>query len=158
MTVPGPDSAKVRIPPPAVFAVCLFGGVTAEIWLHLSPLPISQPLGLIAGLTVCFAGLALAVIGLAHFISNGVNPIPVKPAAELVSGGIYRLTRNPMYTGMVAILLGTGIAAAGKALLVGAAVMFAFLNWYAIPREEKYLTRTFGEDYLEYRRRVRRWL
>jgi protein-S-isoprenylcysteine O-methyltransferase Ste14 len=153
-----PDSANVRIYPAAVFAVCLFGGVTAEMWLHLAPLPIPQPLGQIAGLAVCFAGLALVVIGLAGFVSHGVNPMPARPASSLVSGGVYRLSRNPMYAGMVAILLGTGIAAAGKAILIGAVVLFAFLNWYVIPREEKYLTRTFGEDYLDYCRRVRRWI
>jgi protein-S-isoprenylcysteine O-methyltransferase Ste14 len=63
-----------------------------------------------------------------------------------------------MYVGFVAILLGLGWACGSLAMLLSAVPMFLYLDWYVIPREEKYLLRRFGEDYQTYCRRVRRWL
>ena len=77
---------------------------------------------------------------------------------RLVTSGVYRFTRNPMYLGLVAFPVGLGIVAGSWPVLVSAVPMFLYFDRYVIPREEAYLTRTFGADYAAYCRRVRRWL
>jgi protein-S-isoprenylcysteine O-methyltransferase Ste14 len=152
------DGAAVRIPPPLVYlGAVVLGGLLHALVLPL-PLPLSIPLR-IAGAAVAGAlgiGLVSAAMGL--FRKIGQDPAPWKPTPEIVSRGVYRLTRNPMYVGMA--LLQTAIAigwANGWILLLVPAVL-AIVQSTAIRHEEAYLERKFGESYLAYKRSVRRWL
>ena len=152
------NSAGVRILPGYIFLPCAALSIAAELRLTLPHIPLPQPASLYAGIIIAVAALLLALSGLKRFLSQKVNPVPYKPAASLVSSGIYRFTRNPMYVGFVGMLAGATVALGSLPFMASTVVMFVFLNSYAIPREEAYLTRTFGEDYKNYCRRVRRWL
>jgi protein-S-isoprenylcysteine O-methyltransferase Ste14 len=111
-----------------------------------------------AGTVVGAAGAALAVWCILTFAVVGRGtPAPFDPPRRLVVRGPYRYVRNPMY-------LGAGLALAGAALFYEAAALWAYaaaflllLHLFVIWYEEPTLQRTFGEDYDQYRRQVRRW-
>jgi protein-S-isoprenylcysteine O-methyltransferase Ste14 len=104
------------------------------------------------------AGLGLDFWSVALFRRAGTSPLPFRPATSFVARGPYRFTRNPMYVGMTLLLAGVGLMLGRAWIALSALVGAGFLHLYAIPREERYLERTFGESYRDYRRRVRRWL
>lgn len=141
-----------------MFALCLVGGIAYAYffggWIRAVPDLMRWSVGLL----VTVAGGMFGLGGVMRFKTLKVDVRPYKPAAQLVGGGAYRVTRNPMYVGLVCVLTGLGLFFGAIAMLVSAVVMFAYLNWYVIPREEAYLTRTFGEPYRAYCAKVRRWL
>ena len=80
------------------------------------------------------------------------------PTATIVSAGPYRFSRNPIYLAMLLLQGGVAIWANSLWFGVGAALTYGLLSWGVISREEAYLERKFGERYLSYRARVRRWI
>ena len=110
------------------------------------------------GGVIILIGLALLVIANGLFSQAGTNVIPFREATALVTTGIYRLTRNPMYLGMLAVLLGCTITV-GAATALAVPVLFAIIiQSRFILAEEAMLRATFGAEYEEYCTRVRRWL
>lgn len=156
-----PDSAGVRIPPPVVFALCLAGGLLTawvlEAW-GLGDALLARPVRIALGAMIGGISFVFGAGGIGLFRRRGVDPSPNAPASRLVTSGVYRFTRNPMYVGLVMVLTALGIAAGSWPMLASALPMFLYLDRYVIPREEAYLLRTFGADYAAYCRRVRRWL
>lgn len=104
------------------------------------------------------SGLCLLVFANGRFSRAGTGVIPFRDVSALVTDGIYRYTRNPMYLGMAAILLGTAITVGyGMALLI--APLFAvIIEWRFIRPEEAMLRGLFPEEYPAYCARVRRWI
>jgi protein-S-isoprenylcysteine O-methyltransferase Ste14 len=153
-----PDSPGVNLYPPIVFALCLLGGIGAEVALrpqfHLLP----RDVALYAGVAVAVFGLLIQGIGWVGFKRRGAEIRTNRPVPMIVTSGAHRISRNPMYVGFVAMLTGIGLAADSLPMLLGALAMFLYLDWYVIAREERYLSRTFGEEYEMYCRKVRRWL
>ena len=87
-----------------------------------------------------------------------VNVPTNMPASRLVTEGAHGYSRNPMYVGFVAILVGFGVALNSVWMGLSFLPMLLYLSFYVIPREEAYLTRAFGEEYALYQKTVRRWL
>jgi protein-S-isoprenylcysteine O-methyltransferase Ste14 len=88
-----------------------------------------------------------------------VDPTRPERASALVTTGIYSVTRNPMYVGMLLVLVAWGLFLASAAGLILAPVAFAlYLDRVQIPREERALANAFGDGYRAYASRVRRWL
>ena len=87
----------------------------------------------------------------------GTPTKPTMPSTALVTGGIYRWTRNPMYLGMSLILAGIGIATGSLWFILMVPVAAYAVTKLAIGPEERYLAEFFGAAYLDYRNRVRRW-
>lgn len=150
-----------RLMPPRFFTICLVGGIAAE-WLLpslFSPLAaVPWPSRLLAGAAVAGAGFLFMMWGHNRFTAVGTAVKTCRPASELVTGAAYRFSRNPMYVGFVAILLGFGAAANSLPMMLSALAMYLYLDRYVIPREEQYLRRCFGAAYDAYRQKVRRWL
>jgi len=150
------DNAGVRIPPPAIYIAGFLIGLALE-----TAAPIDWPpegVGLVAGLAGVGIWLALDGWAMLRFQRARTSVVPTRPASALVTSGPYRITRNPMYVGMAALY-------AGLALWFGVIWALALLppvlivvDRLVIAREERYLEARFGEEYREYRRRVRRWL
>lgn len=158
MTGAEADNAGVKILPPVVLFIVVLLCIGAEIWLAPPRLALPQPAFLIFGIVVVIAGLALGGSGIRRFFALGVHPSPTRSVPRLVTGGAYRLTRNPMYQGMVIALMGVALTFGSMAFLVGAFVLFLYLSFYVVPREEAYMARKFGQDYADYCARVRRWI
>ena len=112
-----------------------------------------------AGLVLLSLGAVLAATCVGLFIGPGRGtPAPFDPPREFVASGPYRWTRNPMYLGAAAVLLGLGLwwQSPGAASL--SAVLLILAHGFVLLVEEPSLTRRFGESYLEYRSRVPRWI
>jgi protein-S-isoprenylcysteine O-methyltransferase Ste14 len=114
---------------------------------------------LAVGVLVALAGLALVVRTVRLFATEGEGTLaPWDPPQRMVVRGPYRYLRNPMISGVMAILLGETLAL-GSAVLAGWFAVFVAVNATYIPLvEEPGLTRRFGTDYVDYRRAVPRWL
>ena len=107
------------------------------------------------------AGLVLCALGVLPFRRAGTTVDPTRPerASALVTTGVYSMTRNPMYLGMLLLLVAWGLYLASTVGLVLAPPAFAlYLDRVQIPSEERALAAAFGSDYAGYARRVRRWL
>lgn len=152
------DGAAVRIPPPLVY----LAGLIAGVLLHAFAWPLRIDVGPIVrvGVTVVAigAGIGLMAAAIGLFGRTGQDPKPWKPTPELISSGIYRVTRNPMYVGMALLQLGIGVGLANGWIVAFVPLVLLVVYVTAIRHEEAYLTRKFGDAYVRYKASVRRWL
>jgi protein-S-isoprenylcysteine O-methyltransferase Ste14 len=111
------------------------------------------------GVLPIIAGAAVLLHCIWDFAVAGRGTLaPVDPPKELVVRGLYRYVRNPMYVGVVSVLLGEALLFASIAMLIYAAGFFALAHLFVILYEERTLRRRFGEAYEQYARAVPRWL
>src|ERR1039457_3263981 len=110
------------------------------------------------GLLVVAAGAGLSCFAAAIFQARGTTRNPYGEPTALVALAPYTWTRNPMYLGLAAALMGLAIFFSSIAMLLAPAVFFAVIDRMVIPREEETLERLFGNDYVDYKNRVRRWI
>jgi protein-S-isoprenylcysteine O-methyltransferase Ste14 len=113
-----------------------------------------------------FLGLLPILLGIAIYLwcawdftfTGRGTPAPIDPPKELVVRGLYRYTRNPMYVGVLSILLGEALIFGSKRLFEYTAVVFGFFYLFVLLYEEPILRQKFGESYQAYCRAVPRWL
>jgi len=111
-------------------------------------------------LALAAAGAAVALAGVAEFrrVRTTVNPLRPERASALVTSGVFRWTRNPMYLGLALALLGWAAFLAHPLAALGVPAFVVWMNRWQIPREERALAALFSEEFARYRTRVRRWL
>lgn len=151
------DSPGVRYPPPVIYVTgFLIGyGLTRlaplDEWAALIPRAL--------GASLAALGVLIAFWSIALFWLSRTAVFPHKPASKLIARrGPYRFTRNPMYLSLSLVYLGAAIfVRTGWAIVLLPLVLVAVTRM-VIAREEAYLERRFGEQYLHYKERVRRWL
>jgi protein-S-isoprenylcysteine O-methyltransferase Ste14 len=151
------SGAAVRVPaPPLLFAAPLAATLALQKWLPL-PLP-GRPMTNTVGAVLTIAGLALSGSGAATFRRNRTTVVPHHPVSTLVTKGPYRISRNPMYTGLAAAYVGAALwVGTWWPLIIAPLPMLATHRWVIVP-EEEYLKRRFGAEYERYQSEVRRWL
>jgi protein-S-isoprenylcysteine O-methyltransferase Ste14 len=147
-----------KVPPPVVGAL-----VAAGMWgiAGLGPqLPLASGPKYAAVAILAAAGIALDLLGLLAFRASRttINPLRPERTSALVTGGVYRVTRNPMYTGMALLLLAWAVYLAAALPFLGIAVFVLYITRFQIQPEERVLARLFGEEFAVYAARVRRWL
>ncbi len=158
---PAPEaqaSSKFAWPPVIYGTASLLSGLLA--WLvPLSFAPEADRRAMrLFGIVLILAGVLIG-LGAARLFKRAGTPVaPIKASTALVTGGIYRLTRNPMYLGFSIMLLGIAIATGSLWFLIGLAMAMLTVTKLAIEKEEAYLAEKFGTAYLDYKSRVRRWL
>lgn len=111
-----------------------------------------------AGWLLLLCGLSLLAAAAGLFRKTGTTVNPTKAPDRLVTGGIYRRTRNPMYLGMLMILAGFPLLVESPAGLLFPVIFFFLMDRSVIPKEEKVVEAVFGEAYREYKSRTRRWI
>ena len=112
----------------------------------------------LVGLAPLLAGAALNIAADRAFKRHATTVKPFAPSTSLVTEGVFKLSRNPMYLGMILILLGVTLLL-GALTPFGVCVAFAFLMRYRFVRvEERMLAETFGAEWQRYSARVRRWV
>ena len=150
------DHADVRIPPPLIYVAGFVLGLALERFLPVLVLP-KIPSRVAAVLCIA-VGVTIAVWSVGLFHRERTSFVPIKPTTTLVIYGPYRFTRNPMYLGLVCLYAGLALwFGVFWALILLPAVM-ALIRRYVIIREEQYLERKFGGEYLKYKADVRRWI
>ncbi|MDJ0975047.1 MAG: isoprenylcysteine carboxylmethyltransferase family protein [Planctomycetota bacterium] len=107
---------------------------------------------------VVLLGVALAVAGLERFHRAGTPHDPYAQPEALVTGGVYRFTRNPMYLGLTVVLVGLAVWIATWPAFLVPPVFLLVIRVAFVPREERRLEARFAAAYLDYKARVRRWL
>jgi protein-S-isoprenylcysteine O-methyltransferase Ste14 len=149
---------ELRLPPPFVALVTIL-----LMWLLSQLLPRTDALGstripIATGLTIL--GIAFAVSGAMQFkrVQTTLNPIRPEEASILVTNGVYRITRNPMYVGLMIILLGWAAFLASPVSLGGVVVFIAYIDRFQIMPEERILLEKFGDEYRKYLASPRRWI
>jgi protein-S-isoprenylcysteine O-methyltransferase Ste14 len=103
-------------------------------------------------------GGAVALSARMRFSRAGTDVRPWKPSRSIVTEGVYRLTRNPMYLGLTLAYLGLAGAFSSVAALAILPLLLAYIQIAVIAREERYLAAKFGDAYRDYTSRVRRWI
>lgn len=154
------DRAAVKFLPPPVYPVVAVGvGIAIDRLLWPSPILISSRFVSIAvGVAVGVIGVALNLVALVPFRRTGQDPNPYKATPEVVDHGIYRYSRNPMYVGIFLVQVGVGIALNNLWIILLVIPVSLLVHYGTILAEEAYLEQKFGEAYLKYKSRVRRWL
>lgn len=140
--------------PPVMYLLCVLGMVLTRglVAIELPAMP-------------RWIGPALLVLGLLFPLSGGVmflrRRINIKtfdPPGGLVTSGMFRFSRNPMYLGFTLSLCGAALWVGKLTSLLFVLVFWIAANWWYIPFEERLMRQRFGDDYEWYTRRVRRWL
>jgi protein-S-isoprenylcysteine O-methyltransferase Ste14 len=144
------------IPPPILALLLLIVGAVLMALIPLAPLPI--PAGRAIGIFFLLIGFIAGFSGFSAFRKAGTSVRPGDEPTELVLGGPFRVTRNPMYLGLELVLIGAFFLAKSLFFLIPPIIFFLLIHFVQIPFEEKLMTEHFGERYREYRQRVRRWL
>ena len=147
-----------RIPPPVVAVL-----TAAGMWAlgHAWPLVrFELPWPVVTGLAVASVGAVISGLGAREFrrARTTVDPLHPERASAVVTSGIYNFTRNPMYVGILFVLLGWFLAWGALSAVVGLPLFVAYITRYQIVPEERALQAKFGSAYAAYRARVRRWL
>jgi protein-S-isoprenylcysteine O-methyltransferase Ste14 len=150
------DRPDVIALPPLILAATIALGLVANFVLPASFLPnaITAPLGIL----VILAAVALAISAIREMLAANTPVDPRKHSTDVVTSGVFRLSRNPIYLGMLLLCAGIGVLANtlwGLALTLPLALV---LQKGVIEREEAYLEQKFGSKYLRYKAKVRRWI
>ena len=113
----------------------------------------------VLGVALLAAGAALILETTARFAFEGRGtPVPFAPPERFVARGSYRVMRNPMYVGVLAVILGQALLLGREMLLLWAGAAALLFHLFVVLHEEPELRRRFGAEYEDYRRRVGRWL
>lgn len=152
------DGANVRFPPPLIYVAGLALGIAAERLLNLPTLGLPISIRSIAGAVLDAIGFLVMFAGAGLFLRRRTAILPFKPASSLVTSGILGWTRNPMYLGMAIFYVGLAVILNSLAAIILLPLVLAVVQKQVIAREEAYLERAFGQEYLAYKDRVGRWL
>ena len=152
------STLELKIPPPIV-ALTVAGGMWYVASSAAAP---SVPASIRIGVAIAIAllGIGVIVAGAIAFrqANTTVNPMKPEKASSLVTSGIFTISRNPMYVGLLLVLAGWAAFLWSAFALVGPLVFFLYISRFQIAPEERVLSRLFGREFDAYRRRVRRWL
>jgi protein-S-isoprenylcysteine O-methyltransferase Ste14 len=152
------NALELKIPPPLV---ALFLATLMLLMPALAgslPIPLSLRRGV--ALALLCLGLSIAVSGIVAFrrARTTLNPIKASSASALVSSGVYRFTRNPMYLGLLLALFAWAMLVSNPLALLLLPVYVLYINRFQIIPEERVLASLFGTEYSAYKESVRRWL
>lgn len=145
-----------RIPPPIHFLAGLIAMVLLNVYAPMARW-LNSPWRY-AGIIIIVLGFCLSIGSGIYFRKLGTNPRPGARAKLLVTNGVFRYTRNPMYIGLITMLIGVSILLGTVSPLIVIPIIFAILHTGFVLREEKWMEEWFGESYIEYKSRTPRWI
>ena len=152
------QALELKIPPPAV-GVLIAGAMWGiSLVAPLFELPAFIRIG--AAVTIALVGGGFSLAGVVSFrrARTTVNPMKPETTSSLVCSGVYRVTRNPMYVGLLFVLVAWAVFLSSAWALFGPLVFAFYMNRFQITPEERVLSAMFGTEYSAYKSRVRRWL
>ena len=151
-----PDNPGVRVPPPVLLVGVVILGYGLQ---QVRALELPNWSGWsVAAWALLSGGAAILIAGWVHFYRAKTNILHHRPASSLIAGGLYRISRNPIYVSGLLLQLGVALLINNPWIVLLVPASKLALDRYVIAREEAYLERAFGEVYIDYKRSVRRWL
>lgn len=149
------DNPGVIAPPPLIFAGPLAAGLLLHRFFPKRFVP--RWIGITLGGLGIISGAMLIRGGFREMLAAKTNVNPTLPANTIVTGGPYRYTRNPLYMGLTLMYAGVAFLANAFWAMLLLPLVLVVMVYGVIKREEQYLEQKFGEQYLSYKARVRRW-
>jgi len=150
------NHSLVTVKPPRIALALTVLAALAAWLIPAQPKLLQVPLAVAA--TLAAAGFLIMMAGWWQFRNHEVLICPTEPTNLLITDGVYRFTRNPMYLGMLLMLVGLATWAGDLSFYIAAVLFFLVMDRVFCPYEEAKLHRGFGSAYLDYRLHVRRWL
>ncbi len=151
------ESVRERVvPPPLIYLAGLLIGVALDTAWPAAFLP--APAQYVAGGVLIAAGLGLFALAVRTFAGARTSPVHERPTTSIITTGVFRYTRNPIYVAMTLVLIGLGLAIDSAWIVAMAVPAVLIIDRFVIRTEEAYLVEKFGDEYERYRQTVRRWL
>ena len=146
----------IKTPPPILVFILITSNYFSQNHLEIIHLPYKYSISVL----ILLVGTLILISPVFKFIKSKttVNPVKFKKVNKLVTSGIYKYSRNPMYLGMILIIISTSIYYLNYYSLVTPFIFYFWINRFQIKREEIFLTEKFGKEYLLYMSKTRRWI
>ena len=143
--------------PPVMLALCMIGIITVNFFDVAVIVLLSGPVKFIGYGLISF-GIFLSVWGARLFRQHDTNLRPYKDPDNIVTTGPFGFSRNPMYLGMLLVLIGLSVRYSTALSFIFPLAYFYVANSYYIPYEEGRMAKAFGDEFTRYKTKVRRWL
>jgi protein-S-isoprenylcysteine O-methyltransferase Ste14 len=152
------DAVQVKVPP--IVVALLTAACMWFISMYFPYFAMSFPARKIVAAILSIGGGLISVAGIVAFrlAQTTINPLQIDSISHLVVSGIYSFTRNPMYLGLLFVLLGWFVFLSNSLALIMIPLFVLYLNYFQIKPEEHALESKFGQPFLLYKTKVRRWL
>jgi len=152
------DHPGIYVPPPIVYALTFLVAVFIQKKLPIDDSLFHLQLAKIVGTGLLIIALFFLIRSLRQFFLSKNTLVTIMAANSLQTNGIYNITRNPMYLGLAIVYLGISCLIGNWWNIILFPLLLLLIQEYMIKREEKYLERRFGQVYLDYKSKVRRWI
>ena len=152
------DSPGVYIPPPLFYVLTFLAAVFIQKRLPIDASVFHLQVTKVVGILLLVTSLFFLITSFRKFFQSKNTLILIKPASSLQTDGIYNISRNPMYVGLVFIYLGLTCLIGNWWNIILFPILLLIIQQYVIKKEEEYLERAFEVKYTDYKNKVRRWL
>ena len=152
------DHPGIYIPPPLFYVAFFMLAVYLQHIFSINNFFFQLRTTMFAGVLFLVAAVFFLFTSLGRFIRTKNSVMTIRPANTLQTTGIYKITRNPMYQGLVFVYTGLTCIAGNWWNVILLPLLVLVIQEYVIRKEESYLMRHFGNTYAQYKARVRRWL
>ena len=152
------DKAGVIAPPPLIFAALLTAGLLVHWCIPVHFMPHGWMLRLAIAIPLLAVSAILAALSYKVLWQNNTPVNPNKPTAKIVTEGPFCFTRNPLYVSLMLLYGAIAVLANAFWSILLLPALFVIFKFGVVSREERYLERKFGDEYLQYKRKVRRWI
>jgi protein-S-isoprenylcysteine O-methyltransferase Ste14 len=145
-----------KIPPPILVLILVSSNYFSSKKIDLIHLPNQDLISII----ILLIGILILINPIFKFIKSKttIDPIKFKKVNKLIISGIYKYSRNPMYLGLLMIVISTSIFFLNIFSITTPLLFYCWINRFQIKREESFLTEKFGEEYISYKIKTRRWI
>ena len=146
----------LKIPPPLLVLILVVSNYFSSKKIDLILFPNQE----IASIIIFLIGMLILINPIFKFIKSKttIDPIKFKKVNKLITSGIYKYSRNPMYLGLLMIVISTSILYLNIFSIATPMLFYFWINRFQIKREEIFLTKKFGKEYLLYKTKTRRWI
>lgn len=147
-----------RIPPALIMAAV--GVLMYFVSPILPDIRIERSISLFIGVLITLIGVVFGLFGVYEFVKNNTTVDPTNPekTSSLVTSGVLKISRNPMYVAMAFFLFGFSFLLSSLLTVFLVSVFFVYMNRFQIEPEERIMSQKFGDEFLRYKENVRRWL
>ena len=146
----------LKIPPPILVLILVISNYFSSKKIDLINLPNQTLLSIL----IFFIGILILIIPVFNFVKSKttIDPIKFKKVNNLVTSGIYKYSRNPMYLGLLMVIISTSIFYLTIFSITTPFIFYFWINKFQIEREEIFLTKKFGQKYILYKSKTRKWI
>tara|TARA_B100000900_G_scaffold414179_1_gene440116 strand:+ start:1569 stop:2012 length:444 start_codon:yes stop_codon:yes gene_type:complete len=146
----------LKIPPPIIALFLVVSNFFLSKKIHLIQLP-NQTL---VSFLILFIGIFILIIPISKFVKSKttIDPIKFKKVNKLVTSGIYKYSRNPMYLGLLMVIISTSIFYLNIFSITTPFIFYFWMNRFQIKREEIFLAEKFGQKFISYKSKTRKWI